>query len=352
MFTRCLTCHAPFGDNEVLEHFPHGRRVAYDPERGRLWAICGLCRSWTLAPFEERWEALEELERIVTDRARLLSRTDRIALLRHDGLEIVRVGDAGLEEEAWWRYGRELRERRRTVRRLTLVGSVAAGAAIWGGWATGGLGFLGAWILWDVLGDRVPEKLVDAARWLRFGGAAWRGNERCESCGRVFESLPFDARDRLVIVPGDGGARKRVRQPCPRCGSRRGEGRRTGGLVLTGPEAERTLRRVLAYHHFSGASRKRVHRASRLLERTGTGPGLDRAVLREGRPLAEIGRTGAVALEIAANEEAERRLLEMELAELEAAWRREEEIASIVDGELTPVPLLESLRRKVARREG
>ena len=58
-----------------------------------------------------------------------------------------------------------------------------------------------------------------------------------------------------------------------------------------------------------------------------------------------------MALEIAANESAEQHLLELELAELEAHWRREEELAAIVDGELTPLPLLESLRRKVTGRD-
>jgi hypothetical protein len=32
------------------------------------------------------------------------------------------------------------------------------------------------------------------------------------------------------------------------------------------------------------------------------------------------------------------------LTELEARWREEEEIASIIDGELTPMPSLEKLR--------
>ena len=32
-------------------------------------------------------------------------------------------------------------------------------------------------------------------------------------------------------------------------------------------------------------------------------------------------------------------------AELEAVWRQEEELAAIIDGELTEVPLLEALRR-------
>lgn len=54
-----------------------------------------------------------------------------------------------------------------------------------------------------------------------------------------------------------------------------------------------------------------------------------------------------IALEIAVNDEAERELLELELAELEARWREEEELAAIVDGELTEVPLLERLRLRL-----
>ena len=53
-------------------------------------------------------------------------------------------------------------------------------------------------------------------------------------------------------------------------------------------------------------------------------------------------------MEIAANESSEQRLLEMELNELEAHWETEEELAAIIDGELTPLPLLETLRRRVA----
>ncbi len=59
-------------------------------------------------------------------------------------------------------------------------------------------------------------------------------------------------------------------------------------------------------------------------------------------------RTGTIALEIAAGEDSERRLLELEMAGLEAHWKREEELAAIIDGELTSLPLIETLRRKVA----
>src|SRR5262245_46187528 len=92
LFTRCLICHSPFEENETLEQLPRGDRIAYDPGRGRLWLICRACRRWSLIPLESRWEALEELEKLVQDRARLLSQTENIALLKAERLEVVRVG--------------------------------------------------------------------------------------------------------------------------------------------------------------------------------------------------------------------------------------------------------------------
>lgn len=339
MYTRCLVCSTPFEPNEALAHAPLGRRLAFDPVRGRLWAICRTCKRWSLAPLEDRWEALEELERLTRDRARLLSQTENIALLRTGNLDIVRVGKANLTEEAWWRYGRELTSRRQRYKQLSLAGTVAAGAAMVGGLAAGGATLIGVWFLWG----NAPEALVDGARWLRFGGAAWRGTRECSHCGHTFRSLGYRERASLGLFPGDEPGRVDLVHRCPRCGHFR-----DGGLRLTGLEAERTLRRTLAYHHFAGASERRVVSATRLIQEAGTPKDLMRIVVKDGRRLGDLQRTGAVALEIAANESAEQHLLELELAELEAHWRREEELAGIIDGELTPLPLMESLRRKVA----
>jgi hypothetical protein len=87
--------------------------------------------------------------------------------------------------------------------------------------------------------------------------------------------------------------------------------------------------------------------AARLIQEAGTPQDLTRIVVKDGRRLGDLQRTGGIALEIAVNEATEQRLLELELGELEAHWRREEELASIVDGELTPLPMLETLRRRV-----
>ncbi len=331
MYQKCLVCGHAFASNNALEHLDRGRRVAYDPGKGRLWLICPSCTRWSLAPIEARWEALEELERLVTDKARLLSRTDNVSLLRAGPLEIVRVGDAQLREEAWWRYGRELQRRRARYRKLSAAGTLGAAAAIAGSWATGGMSFVAAWILWD----KAPGVVTGGARWLRFGSKAWRGRGECERCGREIREVRYSRRSRLVLAAHDGSPAVVVW--CPRCG-----GRRDTGLLLTGQEANRMLSRVLAYHHFAGASAGRVEGAARLIEVVG-GPGeLPAKILGGGRTLGNVGRIGQVALEIAVHEERERRLLSMKLAELEAHWRKEEELAQIMDGELTPSPPLGS----------
>jgi hypothetical protein len=54
MLSRCIYCHVQLPLNQTLEHFRVGQRIAFDPSRGRLWAICGSCRRWNLAPIEDR----------------------------------------------------------------------------------------------------------------------------------------------------------------------------------------------------------------------------------------------------------------------------------------------------------
>ena len=63
MYSTCLFCTRALGSNEVIEHFPIGRRLAYDEAKGRLWVVCRHCEKWNLTPLEERWEAIEECER-------------------------------------------------------------------------------------------------------------------------------------------------------------------------------------------------------------------------------------------------------------------------------------------------
>src|SRR5687767_9319058 len=189
-------------------------RLAFDPTRGRLWIVCRSCRRWSLTPIEERWEALEELEKLSRDKARLLSQTDNISLLRAGPLEIVRVGKANLTEEAWWRYGRELTSRRQKWNNLGVAGSVGAGAVLLGSWATGGMTFFGAWL---IMGHG-KETIRNGVRWLRFGSSAWHGQARCE-CSHVMRTIPYNERASLGLFPGSEPGKVDLGVRCPRCGA-------------------------------------------------------------------------------------------------------------------------------------
>jgi hypothetical protein len=56
------------------------------------------------------------------------------------------------------------------------------------------------------------------------------------------------------------------------------------------------------------------------------------------RSLWRLGPVRTLALEMSLNQSAERRLLDQRLRALETSWRKEEEIAAIVDDELTRIP--------------
>ena len=74
MFERCLFCERPF-PNLAFERFPCGRRIAYDPGRTRLWAICDRCHRWNLWPDDERREAIYAFERLARDDGYVVAKT-------------------------------------------------------------------------------------------------------------------------------------------------------------------------------------------------------------------------------------------------------------------------------------
>jgi hypothetical protein len=49
-----------------------------------------------------------------------------------------------------------------------------------------------------------------------------------------------------------------------------------------------------------------------------------------------MGKAHSIALEIAVNDSVERRTMELELQAIEFMWKREEELARIIDEQLTP----------------
>ena len=87
VFKTCVHCCDHLGANEVLSTFPVGERLAFDSVKGRLWVICPRCSRWNLTPLEERWEAIEECDRLFRITPARLA-TDRI------GLAVVAIGTA------------------------------------------------------------------------------------------------------------------------------------------------------------------------------------------------------------------------------------------------------------------
>ena len=361
MFSTCTFCHAALGRNAAIEHFEVGRRLAFDADRGRLWAVCPRCARWNLAPIEERWNALDDCERAYRTATQRIS-TDNIALARlKDGTDLVRIGRPMLPEFAAWRYGRELRQRAHRavaivaatsgVAAVANVGKLLGGAAFaasGGGVALAALGLGGqaAWIAW-VLRRRLPSlalREVDGRVWGVSSSDIWLAR-----FGRTDEGrLRVTVRDRPLREPRALGRLLRVPYAWDQSSAIEPPSRE-----LVGAEALRLLRQALPVAHRDGGSRADVSAAVAQLESSwvdrsepaeqviarwlADAPGTRSATYdaASGRPLNLIPAPLRLAAEIAVNEDDERRALAGELGALYARWEEAERMARIADGELT-----------------
>ena len=323
VYTRCLFCRRPLAENGQLAYLPHGRRIAFDPARGRLWVVCETCHRWNLTPLEARDEALEELERIARDHAKLVASTAHVALLEARPLTLVRVGHAGLAEQAWWRYGRELRRRHASFNSTRSKVTAAT---------YGALAFLGdaLGLSEDVSIDWKDTPVADILRWRYFGWAAWYGRETCAHCQSTLRALRYELSWWVYPLRSPEG-RLGVGIPCQRCDPWTPE----KVYEIHGDVAENVLRRLLAYQNISGASERRITAAARATEEAGSAGEYALGATDARQTLWRMGATGTVALEIALNESVEQRLLDLEVRALEFLWKKEEELARIIDTELT-----------------
>ena len=327
MFERCIFCERPFPHADVFDGFACGRRIAFDPARSRLWAICDRCHRWTLAPTEERLRVIHALERMVRDHGRLVHQTANVALLYAEPFVLLRVGKAPLVEQAWWRYGRELRRRRHAYESRGGRLSAYSFAAVASVSESIGLTDTGLKIAWDA------APVADILRWRHFGTAAWRGRIRCDHCNSVLLALRFDLSWWVHPLVGSDG-RIVLGVPCDRCDPWTPE----KVYRITGEDAESAMRRVLAYQNVSGASDRMLEEATHEIEEAGSALEFARLLPAKRASLWKLGPVRTLALEIALNERLERREIEREARELEATWIREEEVACIVDGELDSLP--------------
>ena len=324
MYTTCMFCKKPLGTNEVVERFPVGRRLAFDAEKGRLWVVCPKCQRWNLTPLEERWEAVEDCERLFRETPMRVS-SENVGLARHrEGLDLVRIGWPSRGEFAAWRYGERFRRRYRAAA-LGTVGAVGVGIAL------------------NPLLVAVPAGVILTGTW---AALAW---SRLRPVAKV----------RVGAQPSDGGAvapenvatfrlraLRSVRllpdgdEPGFKVEVLRGVGR----AEFVGEHARRVAAALVPYLNRWGGSQASVQRAVHEIESVGH-PGRFVAHVAKlgyrdwkGRSgyMRSVPDTTRLALEMALHEEQERRALEGELWILEQAWREAEEIAAIADSLLLP----------------
>jgi hypothetical protein len=348
VYSTCLFCKRTLDANAVVEHFPIGRRLAFDAAKGRLWVICAYCGRWNLSPLEERWEAIEECERQFRATTVRVS-TPNIGLARlSEGLELIRIGAPLRPEFAAWRYGQQIDRRRRKAH--IVAGSGIAAAAVTGiaigptiapALTLGAISIVAIPGLTTIMGV-VPMVAVLAARdYLQHDRVVARlahGRHfitvRAKHLGDVELNVSRDASDATLAVPHD-----------------------RGWAEIKGSSALQATAVLVAGANRYGAPAAHVQDAVRQIEdvgdanaflaeastRSGWRGGKVMSLLNSYRQLGamRLSPTERLALEMAIHEESERRALEGELAVLEDAWRDAEEIAAICDDDLTPPKLYE-----------
>jgi hypothetical protein len=332
MFGTCIFCRSPLGTNTAVEHLPVGRRLAFDPERGRLWVVCPHCRRWNLTPLEERWEAIEDCERLFREAVRR-AWTEHISLAQVPaGVVLIRVGKPTWPEFAAWRYARQLTRRRARARYAAAAAAVAGGIAA----TAGAVVSVGAAA---VLGVGVFPPLFHGLAWLQ----EYLDSERVVARIRPPDGHPRDVQAKHV-------GRMEIIPPAVAGAWRLSVAHRTGVAEVEGAAAAQMASQLLAQLNRWGASPSQVDEAVQRIAAVG---GPDNSILEAVRLREERRRSGAVffdeaigvlgltdserlGLEMVVNEESERLALAGELAALEAAWRDAEEIAAIADNLLVP----------------
>lgn len=345
MFSTCIFCNKPLGKNESLEAFPVGDRIAFDATRGRLWVVCRSCERWNLSPLDERWEAIDQAEKLYRDTRRRVS-TDNIGLAKlREGTTLVRIGEPQRPEFAAWRYGDQF-GRRRTRAMLVAGGGIAAVTALYVGGAVAGasIGSFG-WMF-----SQFGSALVH-------GGANTVVAKVRTAEGRVVDVRRRHLGESSLGIADDGSLSLALRY-------------KNGEALFTGAEAERVAAIVVPKVNRFGGNKSTVADAVEEIESLGNserylkylaelapsmtkridaGVSKRRVKMRQSAfhkyGLYSIPAPQRLALEMALHEEAERRAMEGELAALERSWREAEEIAGIADNLLVPESVDEQFRK-------
>ncbi len=358
MYATCLFCNASLGANEAIEHFPVGRRLAYDAAAGRLWVVCKQCGRWNLSPLETRWEAIEEAERMFRQTKTRVS-TDNIALAElRDGTELVRIGAPPRLELSVWRYGREMTNRWWYNLRPDMIASAA----------------------WTLANGFLAGRLIPSGNVALFCGATMAGTFTTQATLRAYlrwyrQTVPVlsvhDSTgellrlsqtniDQSMLVNGAAAhdwslhlphvTTKRAGPIVRLLGSREQVRDVQMPAQLTGASATRVLSQILPRINKDGAVKGEIESALNIIDGAADVASIMQQVSvsiasRKNRfAPEERGQTSIVrapkaarlALEMAMHEHDEQRAMQGELKELEQRWRDADAIAKIADEMFLP----------------
>jgi hypothetical protein len=341
VYSTCLFCHGSLGRNERIEHFPVGRRLAFDAAKGRLWVVCPGCSRWNLTPLEERWEAIEECERLFPLAVQRVG-TENVALARdRSGLDLVRVGRVARRELGHWRFATRMRRQHRialvgtAIERLNenqvaVTYSLAAASSI-----------VGFKLFVVPIALRAAWQAFDHHRVRRM-----TARPALRVSGRDGEPVTVTAADLMsarIREEDDGSSSVRIR-------------RNARVYDLTGDVANRALGIAVSVLNRGGAREAEIDFASSRLADIGRPADYLDAIVREQRRMQDrhAGRFGRrtdapidqsidtldrftqITLDMALSEHADDASTAAELSALESAWLEAEEIAAIADGLLVP----------------
>jgi hypothetical protein len=304
-----------------------GHRLAYDPEKGRLWNVCPRCHRWNLAPLDSRWETLEACERSVRDRGTVRLSTTHLSLVHVGKGELIRIGKAPRPEFMDWRYGPRLSA---DAPRPGFLQRVLAGLP-----APPVDGYDPYRFTLSVAASApwLASPFLESASALTYLFSQVPLAPECPSCKRSLALRPWEFQS-VRLLGSDRGPR--VAAPCALCRS---------PVDISLADARPTLRLGLSLVTPPPSLRRIAHVVAEEMESLGGPEGLLDLLTAPGATLADLDPEHRAGLLVSLDETAEAEALETE-------WREAEEMAAIMDGELSHVPGFEEFRREILDRDG
>ncbi|NNM04150.1 MAG: hypothetical protein HKO65_03525 [Gemmatimonadetes bacterium] len=278
-----------------------------------------------MTPLEDRWETLEACEEAVRRRGRVLATTTHLSLVDVEDGKLIRIGAPPRLEFVEWRYGpRSSEESSRPgfwARLLSRLPSPPVGGY------DPYKGFEGAlrsepWLASPFLEQASPLTYLFSEVPLA---------PVCPSCHGPLALRPWEFQ-RIEILAGPHGPS--VLAVCAICDTE---------VVLDLLEARPVLRVALGIVTPQPVLRQIATGAALEMDAMGGPKALLGSLASARHALGDLGSQARAGLIMTLDELAE-------LEALEAEWRRAEEIAAIMDGELSDIPGFEAFRKNILDR--